>query len=138
MSLTESRTRYPVHNLRRSMRTAEARPAPPPVPRLPHELQPRAHDAEIPAPKLGAPSPIVPVHSMAGHSLLAVIAIMSFLAAATLGAVVLVRTAATEWQGQVSRELTIQVRPMPGRDIEAEVARAAELARATGGVAEVK
>ena len=85
-----------------------------------------------------APSPIIPPHSVAGRALMAVIAIMSFLAVLTLGAVVLVRTAATEWQGAVSRELTIQVRPAQGRDLEADVARAAEIARATPGIAGVK
>ena len=38
----------------------------------------------------------------------------------------------------MSREVTIQVRPAQGRDIEAEVARAAEIARAYPGIAEVR
>src|SRR5262245_15171552 len=61
---------------------------------------------------------IVPADSIAGRALLAVIAIMTFLAALTIGAVVLVRSAAGEWQSDVSREVTIQVRPAEGRDTE--------------------
>jgi cell division transport system permease protein len=51
---------------------------------------------------------------------------------------VLVRSAAVEWQSDVAREVTIQVRPGQGRDLDAEVARAVELARAVPGVGEVR
>ena len=54
---------------------------------------------------------------------------MTFLASLTTGAVMLVRSAAGDWQSEVAREVTIQVRVAAGRDIEADVARAAELAR---------
>ena len=81
---------------------------------------------------------IVPSHSISGSALLCVIAIMSFLASLTLGAVVLVRTTATNWQSQVSREVTIQVRPTQGREVEAEIMRAALIARGTPGIAQVK
>jgi cell division transport system permease protein len=87
---------------------------------------------------LRIPTPIVPKNSIAGRALVSVIAIMTFLAALTAGAVLLVLSAAAEWQSDVAREMTIQVRPLPGRDIEADVARAAEIARATPGVADVR
>jgi cell division transport system permease protein len=45
---------------------------------------------------------IVPADSIAGRALLAVIAIMTFLAALTLGGVVLVRSAAGDWQSRSS------------------------------------
>ena len=80
---------------------------------------------------------IVPADSIAGRALLAVVAIMTFLAALTLGAVVLVRSAAGEWQSAVAREVTIQVRPTEGRDIETAVQRAAALAAAAPGIAAV-
>ena len=83
-------------------------------------------------------TPIVPPNSISGRALVAVIAIMTFIAALTLGAVVLVRGAAAAWQSQVAREMTIQIRPAAGRDLEAEVARASEIARAARGVAAVK
>jgi len=85
-----------------------------------------------------AAASIVPADSIAGRALLAVIAIMTFLAALTLGAVVLVRSAAGEWQADVAREVTIQVRPAEGRDLEAAVQRAAALATATPGIANVR
>jgi cell division transport system permease protein len=68
----------------------------------------------------------------------AVVAIMTFLASLTTGAVVLVYSAASEWRSDVAREATIQVRPISGRDIEAELRKAADIVRAVPGVAEVR
>ena len=87
---------------------------------------------------LRASSSIVPADSISGRALLAVIAIMTFLAALTLGAVVLIRATATDWQSEVSREVTIQVRPVPGRDIEGDVKTAAAIAEKQPGVAGVR
>jgi cell division transport system permease protein len=50
----------------------------------------------------------------------------------------LVRTAASEWQADVGREVTIQIRPNPGGDIELDVAKAAAIARRSAGVVEVR
>jgi cell division transport system permease protein len=83
-------------------------------------------------------SPIVPIDSIAGRALVAVIAIMAFLASLTVGAVVLVSTAAGEWQSELAREVTIQIRPSPGRDADADVAAAAALAAAVPGIRDVR
>jgi cell division transport system permease protein len=83
-------------------------------------------------------NPIVPNATISGRALVAVVAIMTFLASLTTGAVMLVRAAAGDWQSEVSREVTIQVRPVGGRDIEADVASAADIARAAAGVADVR
>ena len=99
-------------------------------------------DELSPAPLLAlapaATTPIVPKSSIAGRSLAAVVAIMTFLASLTTGAVVLVVGAASDWQSDVGREVTIQVRPAPGRDLDADVRTAVEIARAAPGVAEVR
>ena len=81
---------------------------------------------------------VVPADSISGRALLAVIAIMTFLAALTLGAVVLIRTAASEWQSAVAREVTIQLRPAADRNADADVQRAVTLAGAMQGVAGVR
>lgn len=78
---------------------------------------------------------LVPASSIAGRALVAVIAIMTFLAALAAGSALLVADTSRDWQAAVSREATVQVLPMAGRDIEADVARAAALARAAPGVA---
>ncbi len=84
------------------------------------------------------PTPIVPRATIAGKALMGVVAIMTFLASLTTGAVVLVRAAADQWQADVAREVTLQLRAVSGRDIEAEVARTVAIARAFPGIAEVK
>lgn len=81
---------------------------------------------------------IVPKSSIAGSSLIAVVAIMTFLAGLTCGAVTMIVSAASDWRSEVGREVTIQVRQASGRDMEADVRKAAELARATAGIAEVR
>ena len=64
-------------------------------------------------------TPIIPKNSIAGQALIAVIAIMTFLASLTTGAVMLVLSSAADWQSEVAREMTIQIRPIAGRDLEA-------------------
>jgi cell division transport system permease protein len=85
-----------------------------------------------------ASTAIVPSGSIAGRSLSAVIAILTFLAALTAGAVTMVVGTASDWQADVAREATIQVRPASGRDIEADVRAALNIAQSTSGVAEVR
>jgi cell division transport system permease protein len=50
----------------------------------------------------------------------------------------LVRSAASEWQSDVSREVTIQVRPAAGRDMDASVRQATDIARGFPGIGEVR
>lgn len=83
-------------------------------------------------------APIVPPASIAGRALVAVLAIMCFLACLSVGAMSMVMSAASDWQADVSREITIQIRPIEGVDIERELARAADLARDTPGIATVR
>ena len=84
------------------------------------------------------PNQIVPENTIAGNALTIVIAIMSFLACLTLGAVTLVRDASRDWQLDVQREITIQVRPVEGVDTDEAAALAASIARQTQGVAGVE
>jgi cell division transport system permease protein len=81
------------------------------------------------------PSQIVPEGTVSGNALTIVIAIMSFLACLTLGAVTLVRDASRDWQVDILREITIQVRPLDGVDTNREAAKAAEIAESFRGVA---
>jgi cell division transport system permease protein len=84
------------------------------------------------------PNQLVPAGTVAGNALTVVIAIMSFLACLTLGAVTLVRDASRDWQLDIQREVTIQVRPLNNVDTDAEVKKAADLARQTKGIAGVQ
>jgi len=83
-------------------------------------------------------SPIVPRASIAGRALVAVVAIMTFLASITTGAVLLVSASAAEWQSEVGSEITVQVRPSAGRDLDRDAAAVAEAMRAQPGILEIR
>src|SRR3981081_3467478 len=83
-------------------------------------------------------SPIVPRASIAGRALVAVVAIMTFLASITTGTVLLVSASAAEWQSEVASEISIQVRPVAGRDINRDAAAVAEAMRAQSGIVEIR
>jgi cell division transport system permease protein len=81
---------------------------------------------------------IVPERSVAGRTLLLLIAIMTFLSGVTLGAVVLVQKSAIAWSSDVGRELTIQIRPVEGEVMESNLRTAVALALDTPGVASAR
>ena len=83
-------------------------------------------------------SPIVPRASIAGRALVAVVAIMTFLASITTGAVLLVSASASEWQSEVSSEITIQVRPAASRDLDRDAAAVTQAVRNQSGIVEVR
>lgn len=83
-------------------------------------------------------SPIVPRASIHGRALVAVVAIMTFLASMTTGTVLLVSASAAEWQSDVASEITIQVRPQSGRDLDRDTAAVTEAMRTQPGIVEVK
>lgn len=83
-------------------------------------------------------APIVPAQNIAGRSLIAVIAIMTFLSCLTLGAVSLVSDSASVWENQIAREATIQVKPVDGLDMDAALETAARIAGGIDGVRETR
>ena len=83
-------------------------------------------------------TPIVPAQSLASRALLLVIAIMSFLCCLTLGALSMVDRASREWQGDLARTLTIQLRPVDSVSMPRELERAVELVRVLPGVASAR
>ena len=107
---------------------SEARP-----PRGPNAGQPAARKARRAAARTAEcacarPAPIVPPANIQGNALMVVIAIMAFLACLTLGAVSMVRSTAPSWESQISREITIQIKPDDKLDMEKALADARDLA----------
>lgn len=80
---------------------------------------------------------IVPRESVAGSALTLVIAIMAFLASLTLGAVSMVNDTAESWQSDIAREITIQLRPVDGVDLDAAVITLRQIAGSFSGVSSV-
>jgi cell division transport system permease protein len=83
-------------------------------------------------------APIVPERSVAGRTLMFLIAIMTFLSGVTLGGVVLVQKSAIAWSSDVGRELTIQIKPVAGEVMESNLRLAVSMAEATPGVASAR
>ncbi len=81
---------------------------------------------------------LVPKASIAGRALVTVVAIMTFLASLSAGAAILISDTSRGWQDAVAREMTIQIRPAPGRDLDADTEKAAELARGMAGISSVR
>ena len=78
-------------------------------------------------------APIVPPSNVSGNALMLVIAIMAFLACLTFGAVSMVRATAASWQSQISREITIQIKPDDALDMEAALRDARDVALTFSG-----
>ncbi len=94
-------------------------------------------DPTLPA-NLRRNAPLVPTDTAAGRSLAAVIAILTFLAGLCAGAAEMVAANAGQWQTSVAQEVTIQVRPGPGRDVDADVAKAQAIAKDEPGIAQTR
>src|SRR5206468_276897 len=77
------------------------------------------HEGGAAAEALRREMPLVPAASIAGRALVTVIAIMTFLASLSAGTAILITQASRGWQNSVSQEATIQVRPVPGHDVDA-------------------
>lgn len=97
----------------------------------------RAHDASlIGGPQFRREDGLIPASSISGRSLTTVIAIMTLLAALAAVLSLMVFDASADWRAAVSQEMTAQIRPVAGRDIEADVKAATDAAKAFPGVAE--
>ncbi|KQV24362.1 cell division protein FtsX [Rhizobium sp. Root1203] len=90
--------------------------------------QPAAKGQKRPEMKVRPTAPILPSANIQGNALMVVIAIMAFLACLTLGGVSMVRSTAASWEGQISREITIQIKPDDGLDMEKALVQARDIA----------
>ncbi len=80
---------------------------------------------------------IVPREGVAGQALAVVIAIMSFLACLTFGAVSSVSDTAARWQTDIAREITIQIKPFEDGGMEEALREASRLILAFDGIGKV-
>jgi cell division transport system permease protein len=81
---------------------------------------------------------LVAADPVTDRALVAVIAILTFIAALTAGAAEFSTRTAARWQVMMASEVTIQVKPQPGRVIDNDLTRAADLLRGTEGVTSVQ
>ncbi|MDR1828477.1 MAG: ABC transporter permease [Methylobacteriaceae bacterium] len=74
-------------------------------------------------------APLVPIDSSSGRALAAVIAILTFLAALCAVGAEQMAAVSEDWRSDVSREITIQIRPTAQRDMDQDIARTVALTR---------
>jgi len=94
--------------------------------------------ARLPARFQSKQAPIVPAASVAGNALTVVIAIMSFLACLTAGAVYMVNQSAQAWVNDISSEITVELDPVNEADIEKKMTLVSLFLAKQKGITEVK
>ncbi len=80
------------------------------------------------------PAALVPSQTIAGTALMLVVAIMTLLAALTIGAVSLVSDAVTSWQTDIGREVTVEVRPIANMKMDDQLKKVSALLEDFPGV----
>jgi len=83
-------------------------------------------------------SQIVPSASIAGNALTVVIAIMSFLACLTAGAVYMVNQSAQAWVNDITSEITVELDPINTADIEKKMTLVSLFLAKQKGITQVK
>lgn len=82
--------------------------------------------------------PLVAADKVTDRALVSVVAIMTFLAALTVGAAQFAAGTAARWQVMMASEVTVQIKPQGARSIEGDIVKATDILRGTSGVASVK
>ena len=78
--------------------------------------------------------PVFPRDAAPLRTLVAAMSVMCFLAVLAVGAIILIDRAVTHWSRGMATEMTVQVRQVSNRDIEADVAAAIEILNSASGV----
>jgi cell division transport system permease protein len=81
---------------------------------------------------------LIPVAAQPMRTLTLAMAVMCYLATLSLGGLMLVEAAVTQWVSGIGSEMTVQVKPLSGTDIAREVKKAREILSATPGIASVR
>jgi len=104
---------------------------PPAPPRYDDLYAPTPTDTKDRPPSTG---PIVPAGTVTGSSLTLVVAIMTFLACLTVGAVWLINQSATAWLRDIASEITVQIEPKDRVDSDKQVAEVERFLGAEPGI----
>ncbi|MBK8769936.1 MAG: ABC transporter permease [Rhizobiales bacterium] len=80
------------------------------------------------------PGAVIPKEAASLRTLTATMTVMCYLACLAIGALVLIDRAVDNWSRGLSREVTVQVREVEARDIDADVAAVLQVLQDTPGV----
>ena len=121
----------PPHHPHAPAGSGGAAPPPPPNDQLRAPARTKRSDREPPS------EGIVPAKSVTGRSLTLVIAIMTFLACLTAGAVYMMTRSASAWLHNVASEVTIQVEPKANVSTDLVIKNVVSLLKRTDGISNV-
>lgn len=79
-------------------------------------------------------SQIMPDSGVSGRTLTIVMTIMCYLACVALGALIIINKSIDNWTSDISGQVTVQIRPVSGSDLEAEINKAVVIIEAATGV----
>ena len=80
------------------------------------------------------PGPVIPKEAASLRTMTATMAVMCYLACLAIGALILIDRAVDNWARGLSQEVTVQVREIEARDIDADVSAVISLLKQTPGV----
>jgi cell division transport system permease protein len=83
------------------------------------------------------PEPIIPPRAAPLRTLTMAMAVMCYLAVLAAGGLVLINRSVEAWTGDLAREITVQIREIAGRDMEADLAKTAAILKTTPGIVKV-
>lgn len=83
------------------------------------------------------PEAIIPPKEAPLRTLVMAMAVMCYLAVLAAGGLVLINRSVEAWTGDLSREVTVQIREIAGRNMEEDLAKAAAILKATPGILKV-
>jgi cell division transport system permease protein len=83
------------------------------------------------------PEAIIPPRAAPLRTLVMAMAVMCYLAVLAAGGLVLINRSVEAWTGDLSREITVQIREIAGRNMEEDLAKAAAILKATPGILKV-
>jgi len=84
------------------------------------------------------PVRIMPQSGVAGSALTAVIAVMCYLGSLALGAVIVINKSVNNWTSDISGQVTVQIRPDVGRDINQDIDKILAILRVTRGISSAR
>ncbi len=82
-------------------------------------------------------SQVMPDSGVSGRTLTIVMTIMCYLACVALGALIIINKSIDNWTSDISGQVTVQIRPVSGSDVEAEINKAVVIIEAATGVTTV-
>jgi len=77
---------------------------------------------------------ILPVQTKSGRSLTIVVSAMCYLAVLALIANILINSSVSAWESDIAKQVTVQIKPVDGADMDVQIETALAILKATSGI----